>query len=126
MSLPRVGAEAADTGTADELRNSYLLVTADVCDCRLILKANMADNAIYRALRLYVLFFTGGSSSVSFLCKFPCGRLNPHFFCFFSHIAPDKFYVEPRDQQSVGDQILEIDRVTQELSLAGKKKPVSY
>nr|XP_058967684.1 phosphatidylinositol-3-phosphatase SAC1-like [Pocillopora verrucosa] len=46
----------------------------------------MADNAVYRALRL--------------------------------HIAPDKFYIEPRDQQSVGDQILEIDRVTQELSLA--------
>lgn len=38
---------------------------------------------------------------------------------FFSHIAPDKFYIEPRDQHSVGDQILEIDRVTQELSLAG-------
>ncbi|KAK2560828.1 Phosphatidylinositol-3-phosphatase SAC1-B [Acropora cervicornis] len=35
------------------------------------------------------------------------------------HIAQDKFYIEPRDQQSVGDQILEIDRVTQELSLAG-------
>ncbi|XP_015750053.1 PREDICTED: phosphatidylinositide phosphatase SAC1-like [Acropora digitifera] len=34
------------------------------------------------------------------------------------HIAQDKFYIEPRDQQSVGDQILEIDRVTQELSLA--------
>lgn len=42
------------------------------------------------------------------------------FSFFFSHIAPDKFYIEPRDQQSVGDQILEIDRVTQELSLAGK------
>ena len=37
-----------------------------------------------------------------------------------SHIAQDKFYIEPRDQQSVGDQILEIDRVTQELSLAGR------
>lgn len=42
------------------------------------------------------------------------------FSFFFSHIAHDKFYIEPRDQQSVGDQILEIDRVTQELSLAGK------
>lgn len=41
------------------------------------------------------------------------------FLYFFSHIAPDKFFIEPRDQQSVGDQILEIDRVTQELSLAG-------
>ncbi|XP_073234289.1 phosphatidylinositol-3-phosphatase SAC1-like isoform X1 [Porites lutea] len=34
------------------------------------------------------------------------------------HIAPDKFYIEPRDQHSVGDKILEIDRVTQELILA--------
>ncbi|XP_068722474.1 phosphatidylinositol-3-phosphatase SAC1-like isoform X2 [Montipora capricornis] len=34
------------------------------------------------------------------------------------HISQDKFYIEPRDQQSVGDQILEIDRVTHELSLA--------
>lgn len=38
---------------------------------------------------------------------------------FPSHIAPDKFYIEPRDQHSVGDKILEIDRVTQELILAG-------
>lgn len=48
------------------------------------------------------------------------GYLISIFSFFFSHIAPDKFYIEPRDQQSVGDQILEIDRVTQELSLAGK------
>ncbi len=46
-------------------------------------------------------------------------KLSFIFVYFFSHIAPDKFYIEPRDQQSVGDQILEIDRVTQELSLAG-------
>ena len=52
--------------------------------------------------------------------RFLLSHLTFHFSVFFSHIAPDKFYIEPRDQQSVGDQILEIDRVTQELSLAGK------
>lgn len=40
---------------------------------------------------------------------------------FFSrHISPDKFYIEPRDPQAVGEKILEIDRVSQELTLAGK------
>lgn len=46
------------------------LLTADSWDCRLNLDANMADNAVYRALRLYVLFFTDGSSDVCslYLC----------------------------------------------------------
>ena len=48
----------------------------------------------------------------------------PFYVVISSHIAPDKFYVEPRDQQSVGEQILEIDRVTQELSLAGTVRHV--
>ncbi|KAK3698605.1 hypothetical protein QZH41_014585 [Actinostola sp. cb2023] len=34
------------------------------------------------------------------------------------HISPDKFYIEPRDPTALGDKILEIDRVTQELNLA--------
>lgn len=81
--------------------------------------ANMADSAVYRALKLYV-------NNYGFL--FPFLYISGFFFwiylsliwfLFFSHIAQDKFYIEPRDQQSVGDQILEIDRVTQDLSLAG-------
>lgn len=82
----------------------------------------MADSAVYRALRLYVYLALRPISDT-----FPCihrFRIYISSILFdssfsFSHIAPDKFYIEPRDQHSVGDQILEIDRVTQELSLAG-------
>ncbi|EDO36706.1 predicted protein [Nematostella vectensis] len=38
-------------------------------------------------------------------------------FFISSHTSPEKFYIEPRDVQSIGDKILEIDRVSQELSL---------
>ncbi|XP_031560293.1 phosphatidylinositide phosphatase SAC1-like [Actinia tenebrosa] len=34
------------------------------------------------------------------------------------HISPDKFFIEPRDPHAVGEKILEIDRVSQELTLA--------
>ena len=42
------------------------------------------------------------------------------YLCVSSYIAPDKFYVEPRDPQSARDKVLVIDRVSQELYLAGK------
>lgn len=80
----------------------------------------MADNAVYRALKLYVndySFLALFSLFLKFHTIFEFAFLN--LTIFFSHIAQDKFYIEPRDHQSVGDQILEIDRVTQELSLAG-------
>ena len=40
-------------------------------------------------------------------------------FFTISHIAADKFYIEPRDPNCIGDQVLEIDRVSQDLDLAG-------
>ena len=83
----------------------------------------MADNAVYRALKLYVC---NSSNHPYFRKQFNfqnCMGLIFVQFCLFNgfsrHIAPDKFYIEPRDQHSVGDKILEIDRVTQELILAG-------
>jgi hypothetical protein len=44
-----------------------------------------------------------------------------HIF-FFRHNAAEKFYIEPRDPKHKGEKILEIDRVSQELVLTGKRQ----
>ena len=49
-------------------------------------------------------------------CYFACVHFLFVHLC--SHIGPDQFYIEPRNQSSRG-KILQIDRVTQEFSLAG-------
>lgn len=42
----------------------------------------------------------------------------------FRHISPEKFYIEPKDANCIGEKVLEIDRVSQELSLAGKNTTI--
>ena len=44
------------------------------------------------------------------------------YACFYSYIAPDKFYIEPRDPHSTRDKVLVVDRVSQDLSLTGKRQ----
>ena len=44
---------------------------------------------------------------------------------FFRYISPEKFYVEPRDLKHRGEKVLEIDRISQELLLAGDNVRIS-
>lgn len=73
--MPRYSAETADR-TAKVLcmtGHIFTLLTAHAGDRRLNQTANMADSAVYRALRLYVLFTQLNTFPVLFLCSYTFG-----------------------------------------------------
>lgn len=74
----------------------------------------MAALSVYNLLRLYVF-----SCFLWHYFLFHSYFLNAALF--LRYVSADKFYVEPKDPKETDEKVLEIDRVSQELVLAGEK-----